>query len=397
MTITENHNILYISGLIDPETFDKLFKQNGIRLNVSTQKFHWSLLSGIARGGTKVEAYCTIPIFSINNFFPCKRNQSIFNHSVIFHYIPRFEWKVFLRFYVSIYTLLFLIRWLKKKNNPYIIVDSLNLMSSLVVGIFLKFKKIPHLAIVTDIQVEMISAVTIRERIYKKVLLFNLNRFNRFVILNEGIASLLKLKDDSFIVVNGMIQATDDTSSVSKFDDNFVIHYSGGLSRKYGIDRLLAAFDKFTDSKIKLHIYGQGECSDLVTEYSKKNKNVTFFGFVPNSEVLLDQKSANLLINVRPSNFALARFCFPSKFFEYLSSGTPILTTYIPGMSADLENLVFLIADEDSNGIYNAISDVLKFSSDELEKKGIIAKSYAVETFSNLSQSRRVVSFLLSP
>ena len=88
-----------------------------------------------------------------------------------------------------------------------------------------------------------------------------------------------------------------------------------------------------------------------------------------NEEVVSAELEASLLINPRPTHEEFTKYSFPSKNMEYMASGTPVLTTKLPGMPADYYPYVFLVNDESAEGMAKAYRDVLEKTEQYLNEK----------------------------
>ena len=106
------------------------------------------------------------------------------------------------------------------------------------------------------------------------------------------------------------------------------------------------------------------------------------------------QMQATLLVNPRPTKQQFTKYSFPSKNIEYMASGTPMLTTILPGMPKEYYDYVFLIKDESVNGLCEAISDVLALPTKEIELKGKIAKEFIMKNKNEKVQAKKILEFL---
>ena len=75
-------------------------------------------------------------------------------------------------------------------------------------------------------------------------------------------------------------------------------------------------------------------------------------------------------------------------------SGTPLLTTRLPGMPEEYYSYVYFFDDESVEGMTEAFSRVLALPDNELSEKGRQAKEFVLKEKNNISQARKVISFL---
>ena len=129
-------------------------------------------------------------------------------------------------------------------------------------------------------------------------------------------------------------------------------------------------------------------------EIIKEHSNIKYLGVVPNSEVVNAELKATLLINPRPTGEDYTKYSFPSKNMEYMASGTPVLTTRLPGMPLDHVEYVYLIEEETAVGIASMLSEILTQSEEELFEKGKEAKRFILEKKNNVSQAKKLLDML---
>ncbi len=76
-----------------------------------------------------------------------------------------------------------------------------------------------------------------------------------------------------------------------------------------------------------------------------KDKRIMLKGLLKREEVLRLQKSCMVLLNPRPSHHEYTKYIFQSKSLEYMSSGTPVITSRLPGIPKKYYDYVYLIED----------------------------------------------------
>lgn len=86
---------------------------------------------------------------------------------------------------------------------------------------------------------------------------------------------------------------------------------------------MLDVFSRMTDKRIKLHLYCAG-CDDLVMKYSSKCDSIIVHGRVKYEEIQRVYQKADVLVNIGNANTDF----IPSKTFEYIATGKPIINFY---------------------------------------------------------------------
>ena len=79
---------------------------------------------------------------------------------------------------------------------------------------------------------------------------------------------------------------------------------------------------------------------------------------------------------------------------EYMVSGTPVLTTRLPGMPKEYEEYVYLFDNESVGGMAKKITEVLSIPEKELRKKGASAREFVLKEKNNISQAKKLLDFI---
>ena len=77
-----------------------------------------------------------------------------------------------------------------------------------------------------------------------------------------------------------------------------------------------------------------------------------------------------------------------------MASGTPVLTTNLPGMPKEYKTYVYLINDESVPGMAAVFKQILSLSSEELRQKGCTAKAFVLENKNNIVQTKKLIELL---
>jgi glycosyltransferase involved in cell wall biosynthesis len=175
-----------------------------------------------------------------------------------------------------------------------------------------------------------------------------------------------------------------------------VCMYTGDLSKLNGIPILLKGFALVADPDVRLWLVGRGECESVVLDAAARDPRISFLGFLPNDEARALQRRVSVLINPRPSHQEIAKYTFPSKLLEYMQSGTPVLTTRLPGIPTEYYPHVYSIEAETIEGFAEALRRTLSIPIAELREKGESAREFVVREKSWQVQAQHIASFLHS-
>ena len=168
------------------------------------------------------------------------------------------------------------------------------------------------------------------------------------------------------------------------------ILYAGGLHARYGLQLLIDAVKSLPQNDIKLILFGNGP---LVEELVKEDDpRIEYCGIVPNEEIVEAEKSAVLLVNPRPTHEDFTQYSFPSKNMEYMVSGTPLLTTMLPGMPKEYNPYVYLFDQgETVEGYARSLNKVLSLPEEELRTKGKKAREWVMTNKNHIIQTKRII------
>jgi glycosyltransferase involved in cell wall biosynthesis len=218
--------------------------------------------------------------------------------------------------------------------------------------------------------------------IFHKVILHNLyikyvsrflfNFFDGHMTLNSSDKKYLeenwKIKNVQFIPSG--IKVNRFLAAKRKLHNNLNFITVGIYRPQKGIDLLLNAIEKFNahfpDNKAIFRFVGGGEQAELISQYSRRNKNIIDMGYVKYDDMPdLYDKSDVYLLSSREEPFGLV-------LIEGWASGIPALATKTEGpldMLNEGKNGWF-INTIDSDGMYNSLSEIYnKWSSSNLVLK----------------------------
>ena len=117
-------------------------------------------------------------------------------------------------------------------------------------------------------------------------------------------------------------------------------------------------------------------------------------GTLSQDDVFQRMREVDLLLNPRPTNIELAKYSCPSKTFEYMASGTPVLMTRLPGLPDEYYPYLYFFDTENVEGFARKINEVLHKGCDELQEKGRQAQQFLVENKDAGKQVRRIMRFI---
>ncbi|WP_026810770.1 glycosyltransferase [Arenibacter latericius] len=395
--------ILYISSLCSENTLQYIYDTSINKPEQAAQKFHRLLAQGLSMHGRK----CEVETLSSPPVVPNNHNRKLWRlpnetiNTLKYNYVPFINLPFIKNIGVFIYTffrVLYLTSFFNKGKKT-IICDVLNFTVSFSSLLASKITGVTAIAVVTDLPGLMVTEKTndnSKKSVYTTILTRMIQGFDRYILLTEQMNPIVNPKGKPYIIMEGLVNVEmEKTENKLTHKNRYkTLIYAGGLYAKYGVKSLIEAFMLLDNEEIELHLYGAGELTSEMHTYTNKDHRIIFKGMVPNKIVVQDQLTATLLLNPRPTNEEFTKFSFPSKNMEYMASGTPMITTLLPGMPKEYHPYVYLFETESVIGMKNTLKEVLSKSEDELHRFGQEAKTFVLSNKNNYIQANRIIDFI---
>ena len=383
---------LYISRSCSPSRFAEYLKQFNNKLQQQAQKYNQLMMEGLVKNGATVVSVSTRPVNRLLTKQVYFKEETDRENGIDYHYIPFFNVKI-LRNLSVIWSVFFKVLFWKKKDTV-VVCDALNIMASAAALLAATLRGFTSVGVVTDVPCHRPN--TDKIPLHERINLWLMNRFKCYLLLTDAMSAIVNRKNRPYIVMEGHADLSM-AQVVNRPEDKAekkVCLYAGSLRKVYGIGYLVEGFLAANVPDTELHVYGAGDYANQLVELSKRHSCVKYKGTVPNSEIVRAEIAATLLINPRPSGEDYTKYSFPSKNMEYMASGTPVLTTKLPGMPSDHLPHVYLIEEETAEGIATVLRDLLTRDPAELHAKGAAAKSFILEEKNNVKQAARLLALV---
>ena len=397
-------NIIYLSTSCSLNKF-RYIQKMGVNKDVpQAQKYHRLLIEGLAENTrSMVNAISLIPTnrkWSNKLFFPAEYEDV---GNVKYYYVPFINYPILKHVALYCYLYFKLSNIIKNNRDTVIICDIWNQILSSVARKIGKNNNIPVIGIVTDVP-------GYRSDAYKKN-----NNFikQKLVNLVENIARENSVKYDGYLLLtkkmNYVVNPFNKPSLVMEGHADvgmrnrrkncrnkkpYIAVYAGTIHKEYAIPELVQAFYDGEYNDWELHIFGDGNFAKELQLKCEFMKNIIFHGLVPNEDVIDFQLRANLIINPRPTTGDYVQYSFPSKTLEAMVSGTPLLTTKLPGIPDEYFEYIYVMEDG-YDGICNGLKRVLDLPLDDLEEKGASARKFVIGNKTNVMQGKKFTEFIV--
>ena len=390
--------ILYISTVNSNKKYDNLFEKSNGGLHHSIQKFHQLIISGLKENKNDVTVLSGLQISNkiLNKkIFLAEKEKE---NDITYLYPFLINIPIFKQLFTIISFILYFIIWsIKYKDDKRVIIDSAYVSVAPIMVFLCKLFNINCACIVADIYNYMTLNVNVTQKrsffqkISCKICNYCWHKYDYFILLTEEMNKVINPLNKPHIVMEGLVDYKSDSNN-KKIKKKKAIMYAGGLTERYGVKLLIDAFNEWNNKDYELWLCGNGDLVDYIK--SIKNKKIKFMGTLPNEEIIKLEKEATLLVNPRFSNEEYTKYSFPSKNMEYMLSGTPVLTTKLPGMPEEYKKYVYLVENETINGYINMFNKLLLKNDDSLNKLGKESKEFVKEKKNNIIQSKKIIEFI---
>ena len=389
-------SIYFFNTLCSNRSLEILFNKYNVKSSNAAQMFYRLLAEGLTSNpNTNVRVNSLIPINSKEQKKIFWRFDSETENNIMYQYIPLVNLPFIRNFLASLYVF-FQILFTRFSGNSInvIFVDFLRFSINVSIILAGKIRGVKVLAIVNDMPGEDVLEHSTLLKIRNKIIFFL--KYDYYVCVTKQLEEVLNVNKKPSVVIESFVDIKMNRLSneiSNKFKERVVV-YAGGLYELYGIKSLIEAFTRFPDEDLRLWLYGIGPFTNEILKYSKIDDRIQYRGVIPNSQLLEILIKATLLVNPRPTNEGFSKYSFPSKNLEYMSTGTPLLTTKLPGMPQDHYPYVYFIEDDRIDGVYNGMLNVLNKTRFEVHAFGLAAKDFVLQEKNNIQQAYKIVNLL---
>ena len=378
-------HIVYAVTTCSDRVYKQLFEHVKVKPAFQSQKYHRLLIEGLA-------AHCSVDVVANPPV-----NRSVLKENIVrlpaeteggarYHYIPAIRNPILKAVCVGFGT--FFKTLALAKGESAVIVDGLNRVTALSGVLAARLKGKPCIGTVTDLP-DMLSG----SRFSKKLANFIIGSCTGYVFLTEAMNGYLNKKGKPYVILEGHsdIAMKEKTPALEKKLQPRVCLYAGGVSKQYGLGNLVEGFRMADIPNARLHIYGPGDYVKELEQIAAEDDRVFYGGMLLNTQIVEKELEATLLVNPRPTHEEFVKYSFPSKTMEYMASGTPVLTTVLPGMPREYHPYVFLMEEETPEGAARALQNVLSLSDEELFQRGMAARNFILNEKNNVIQAKKLL------
>ena len=330
-------HIIYAVTTCSDRVYRQLFADAPRKPAFQSQKYHRLLIEGLA-AGAKVDVVANPPVNREVLKKPFVRLPRETEGGACYRYIPAVRNPIVKAVFVGVGTF-FRTAHLAGKDSA-VVVDCLNRTTALAGLLAAKLRGRRCVGIVTDLP-DMLGGSAFS----KKLSNFVIRHCTDYVLLTQAMNDYLNPKGKPHVILEGHsdIAMERQKPSLARKTSPRVCMYAGGVSKQYGLENLVKGFRKADLSDARLEIYGPGDYVQELSQIAAEDSRIFYGGMLLNAEIVEREMAATLLVNPRPTGEEYVKYSFPSKTMEYMSTGTPVLTTVLPGMPKEYHPYVYLL------------------------------------------------------
>jgi len=381
-------HIVYAVTTCSDKVYKQLFSETKVKPAFQSQKYHRLLIEGLA-AHTEVDVVASPPV-----------NRSVLDSAFVrlpeeteggarYHYIPAIRNPLVKLAAVAAGTFWKTLRYSRKDSA--VVVDCLNRTTAFFALLAAKVRGCRCVGIITDLP-DMLSGGSFSVKMANYVI----RHCTDYVLLTEAMNAYIQNPGKPYVVLEGHsdISMWEKVPGMEKKTYPRSVFYAGGISRKYGLADLVEGFCLADLPNTRLEIYGPGDYVPELQKIAEEDSRIFYGGMLMNSEIVEREQQATLLVNPRPTHEEFVKYSFPSKTMEYMASGTPVLTTRLPGMPKEYYPYVSFIDEEAAEGIAAALKAVMAMPDEDLFQMGKAAREFVLESRNNVVQARKLLDML---
>ena len=380
--------IVYAVTTCSDRVYRQLFSDVKVKPAFQSQKYHRLLIEGLA-AHTQVDVIANAPVNRSNLTKSFVRLPAETEGGARYHYIPAIRNPVAKLLFVAAGT--FFKTLFSAGKDSVVVVDCLNRTTAFFALLAAKLRGRRCAGIITDLP-DMLGGGSFS----KKMANFVIRHCTDYVLLTEAMNDYIRNPGKPYVILEGHsdISMKEKQPSMDKKQPVRTVFYAGGVSRQYGLADLAEGFLRSDLPNTRLEIYGPGDYVKELQSIAEKDARVFYGGMLLNTEIVAKEQEATLLVNPRPTHEEFVKYSFPSKTMEYMASGTPVLTTLLPGMPKEYYPYVYFIDEESADGIAAALKAVLEHTDEALFRKGQEARDFVLDGRNNVVQAKKLLQML---
>jgi glycosyltransferase involved in cell wall biosynthesis len=177
-------------------------------------------------------------------------------------------------------------------------------------------------------------------------------------------------------------------------ESQFIIVATGTLNEPNGFREIISAFSRLKGSQYRLVLAGRGPLEVEIASAARRDSRIEFRGFLEIHDLLALHAKADVLVSMRVTQSLNTAYAFPSKTFEYLLSGVPVITTATGHMKAEFGPYCFILEEESSQALAALLQRVERLDPAERARIGRAARQFIIDHKTWELQHRSIAEYV---
>ena len=170
-------------------------------------------------------------------------------------------------------------------------------------------------------------------------------------------------------------------------------YFGGSLYERYGVKTLVDAFHS-SNIKAKLVLAGSGPLDSYIEKLANDDYRILYLSQLSKEKNIAYMRNSIANINPRPLDTKMDNESVPSKLLEYLSIGTPVISTKYPKLYSTFKEDVHWIDGNTVDAMKIALESYEISSQEEHLKKAATARRKVFEFYGLNIQAESIDHFL---
>ena len=226
-------------------------------------------------------------------------------------------------------------------------------------------------------------------RFYQNSVIGLCSNLNGYLALTNGLADVYNPNLPRY-VFEGLVS---EENEVKKDPIYNYFYFGGSMYERYGVKTLVDAFHK-SNIKCKLVLAGTGPLDGYVEKVAQQDPRILYLNLLSKDKHIAYMRNSIANINPRPLDNKMDSESVPSKLLEYLSIGTPVISTKFPKFYSLFKDDVTWIEGNDINAMKDALESYNVSLQEEYLKKAATARRKVFEFYGLNVQAEFINHFL---
>ena len=379
-------NILVFSSAMRQSDFAKYQHDAKIKPNPSNQNFYYKLIKALAiNNNVSVVSHRPLVkgMFKKNDF----ETDTVIDGNIKFYYTANKPTKV----YKLLNEKSSIEKTAKQAIDDFLSNDFIIVTDTLRLNLLKAAKKIAKqynvkiVGMLTDNPMNLSSGsnfVKARQKL-------EASNLDGYLALTQGLVNAFNPNVPSY-VFEGLVMEEDE----GKKDPIFNYFYFGGsLYERYGVKTLVDAFKK-SNVKAKLVIAGSGPLDKYIEQAAEDDYRILYLSQLSKEKNIAYMRYSIANINPRPLDPQIDNESVPSKLLEYLSIGTPVISTKYPKLYSTFKDDVSWIEGTGVEAMKIALVSYDISKQENYMKKAATARRKVFEFYGLDVQAESIDHFL---